>query len=667
VSKGALALLADDADDAPQEPPSKRAIALLEGKAEVQGEPEPHEYRYSGEAENDEGVGAFEAGLHAVTGVAGQAVAGVAGMGSLLLGRGNDSAADTVEWWKQALTYEPRTSAGKGATDVGAGALGYATAPLQKLKEFSGDSAEAAGWGPLASTAMSLAPDVILSTLGAPGMPKGAGASIVQDAATVGRTVRGATAPARDAVGRAFASDGIPPSASLNPLEAESIGAAAAVPSQLATASPELQAAVRAEARAGGVDRAALDRHLEADTLPIPVRLTEGQATQDVAQLSHEMNRRGKDPELAARFNEQNQQLIDNLDEIRREASPSVVGNDPVQNGQALIDSYKAYDEAVRADIGQRYQALRDANGGDFPVDGPAFVAEADKALKKSFKGRYVPPQVAADLEAIRTGDVAMTFEQFENLRTNLAAEARKAERSGDGNAAAAINIVRESLESLPLTGEAASLKPIADAARSAAKARFDRLRADPAYKAAAEDAVEMGEASALADDFITKYVVKGKASNVERMRETLAADPAASETIAAGALNYLKQKSGVNMYTNEGNFSQAGYNRALAELTPKLETLIGPQRAEQVQTLGNVARYTQAQPRGAFVNNSNTTVSAYAANLAKGAAERSVNAMLPGAELGTLAREKLGARADKQFVRESLKPGAGLKPRPHR
>jgi len=257
-----------------------------------------------------------------------------------------------------------------------------------------------------------------------------------------------------------------------------------------------------------------------------------------------------------------------------------------------------------------------------------------------------------------------MDFEQFENLSTNLAAEARKAERSGDGNAAAAVNIVREQLESLPMTGEAKDLKPIADAARSAAKARFDRLKADPAYKAAVNDDVEAGEASALADDFIHKYVVKGKAAHVDRMRETLASDPIANETIAAGALNYLKSKSGVNMYTNEGNFSQAGYNRALSELMPKLESLVGPDTTEKVQTLGNVARYVQAQPRGSFVNNSNTTVAAHAMGLAKGVAERSVNALVPGADLGTLAREKLAAREERKAVRESLKPGAGLKPK---
>jgi hypothetical protein len=642
----------------------------------------PSDTRALGDTDMDPDIGAGEAALHGASSLAGSAVGGIAG-GMHMLGQvpniiaravtgapgsATDEATDIVDWWKQKLTYEPRTSAGQGAVDAGAHALQTVGKPIQAVKDFAGDSAEAAGWGPLASTAMNVAPDALLSLVGAPGLPKGAGASLMEDAATAGRAVNDATGPARQAVSRAITRDDIPPSASpdANPFARESLGAAAAVPSQLATASPELQAAVRAEARSGSVDRAALDRHLEADSLPIPIRLTEGQATQDVAQLSHEMNRRAEgDADLARHFNQQNQQLIDNFDEIRREAAPYAVGNDHIQNGQALIDSYKAYDEAVSADIGAKYKALRDANGGDFPVDGPAFVQSADAALKKSMKARYVPAQIAADLEEFRSGP--MTFENFENMRTNLAAEARKADRSGDGNAAAAIRIVRDSLEDLPITGESAKLKPLADAARQAAKARFDRMRADPAYRAAVDDSVAAGEASPLADDFVQKFVVKGKAANIHAMRETLADDPTAGETIAAGALNYVKSKSGVNIYTNEGNFSQAGYNRALAELTPKLDVLVGPKVGEQVQTLGNVARYTQAQPRGSFVNNSNTTVAEHAMNLAKGVAERGVNALVPGADLGSLAREKLSRRADNRFAQEAMKPGAGLKPRPHR
>lgn len=661
MSEAALALLDAD-DEAPQESPAKRALALLEGKADIPKESVPASMRMD-DIGSDPDVGAGEAVLKGITGMAGSAVGGVAGIGSLLMGRGADSAADTSEWWKQALTYNPRTEAGQGAADVGAHTIATIGKPIQAVKDFAGESAEAAGWGPLASTAMYVAPDALLALAGSPASA-GAGTSALADARAVASGAGRATSTARDAVGRVFAREDIPPNASpgatLNPFENESMGAAAAAP-DLRAASPELQAEVTRAVNAGEkIDRAALDRRLEAESLPVPIKLTKGQASQNVEQISHEMNRRGKDPELAQSFAEQNQALIDNLDEIRAQASPNAVGNDHIQNGQALIDHYKTFDETARSEINAAYKAARDANGGDLPMDAPAFTAAADQALKKQMKARYLPGEIAADLGEFRLSG-QMNFEQFENMRTNLAAEARKAERAGDGNAAAAISAVRDALESIEPIGQAAQVKPLFDTARSLAKARFDRLKADPAYRAAADDSVAVGEASPLADDFVNKFVVKGKAANIARMRENLAGQEGATENIAAGALNYVKSKSGVNLYTNEGNFSQAGFNRALSELTPKLDQLVDPKVAEQVRTLGNVARYTQAQPRGSFVNNSNTTVAAYAANLAKGAAERSVNAMVPGADLGTLAREKFAKRSEKKFVREALDPASGI------
>lgn len=677
MSQAALALLESDDDAAPPKSAAKRAIDMLEGKETPEAEP-AHKPSLAMAP-----IGGAEMLAKRVTGAVASIPAGFA-YGGAAIGKALGMDVDprvTMANVQKYFTYEPQTESGQAGETALHDLLQPVTAPITHAADRA---ASAVGEvSPTAETYLREAPAAAGAAGGILGL-----SPFVAPAAQVLRSVSKTAAAGARAVGSGAAAAGrkiaeggeavsdaavravggtVPPkpiAPEVNPLEHESIGSAAAVPSQLKTATPELQAAVRAQARKGGVDRAALDRHLEADSLPIPMRLTEGMATQDPVQISLEHNRRGKDPEFAQRYNELNQQLIDNLDEIRREAAPNVVGNDHIQNGQTLIDSYKAYDQAVKEDIQQKYQALRDANGGEFPVDGQTFVAQADQALKKNFKARYVPPQVAADMEAIRSGEVAMNFEQFENLRTNLAAEARKADRASDGNAAAAINLVRESLESLPMTGESANLKPLADAARTAARARFERLRADPAYKAVAEDSVEMGEASPLADDFIHKYIVKGRSSNIDRMRESLQGDPTAGETIAAGALNYLKSKSGINLYTNEGNFSQAGYNRALSELMPKLNKLVGPQRAEQVQTLGNVARYTQFQPRGHFVNNSNTTVAAHATNLAKGVAERGVNAVLPGADLGSLAREKLESRSDKKFVREALKPGAGLRPK---
>ena len=438
----------------------------------------------------------------------------------------------------------------------------------------------------------------------------------------------------------------------------QSGGAAAAtqeasVRAALESASPELQQSLK-DVPVNQVNLPVLERHVEADTLPIPVRLTEGQATQDIHKISNEMNSRAKNPELANRLNEQNGQLIENMNAIRDNAAPNVFGTTHVENGEALINSYKEIDNQLKANINQKYTALKEAAGGDFPVDGAAIADNTFKNLKKELKTDYLPSPIAKQLEAFKNGE-QMTFEQFEALRTNLASEVRKAERAGDGNTIAACNVARQALEDLPLTGAASELKPLADAARSAAKERFDLLGKDKAYKAAINGTV-------AADDFINKFVVNGKKADVDQMIQILGQDSVARETMAAGMVNWLKSKAGV--INENGNFSQAGYNKALAQVDPKLLAIVGPEVEKQLKTLGNVARYTQVRPKGSYVNESNTFTAALGEK-AKAGAENlanlgSVKAGIP-LPLGSMVRGQLAKRAEAKQLQESLKPGAGV------
>ena len=435
----------------------------------------------------------------------------------------------------------------------------------------------------------------------------------------------------------------------------QSAGAAAttdqaAVNALLAKASPELQNELKATP-VNQINMPALERHIEADTLPVPVRLTRGQATQDVNLLSDEMNMRGKNPELANRFNEQNDKLIENMNAIRDKAAPDVYGTNHLENADTVINAYKALDDARVADISAKYKALRDAAGGDFPIDGKKFAENAEKMLGKDLKTDFLPPAIAKQLDRYKNGET-MTFEQFESMRTNLASEMRKAERSGDGNAKAAASIVRTALEDLPLSGEAEKLKPLANEARSAAKARFDLLKKDPAYDAAVNDVAP--------DKFITKYIINGNKRDLEALVSQLGKGSEGHQAVSAAVVNYLKDKAGV--INDNGNFSQAGYNKALKQLDPKLLDLVDGETAQQLKALGNVARYTQAQPRGSYVNQSNTFV-AGAKELAKSGVEKGLNAAGLGViPVGTMTREALAKRAAAQQTKESLKPGAGTK-----
>lgn len=404
-------------------------------------------------------------------------------------------------------------------------------------------------------------------------------------------------------------------------------------------ASPQLQANL---AKMPDISDTAKQRLLVADSLPIPGRLSEGQAKGDIGLISDEMNLRAKRPEYAQLFNEQNKTLIDNVNAIRDKAAPKAAGLDHVENGESLINAYQAADTQLKSYISQQYKTLEDANGGQFPLDGKAFVDAADQALAKKLKTHYVPADVRATLNDLRDGG-QMTFEDFETLRSDLADTARSAQ---DGKVRQAASIIRQQLEDMPMPAGAEHLKPLADAARNAAKARFDLLDKDPAYKAAVSDSV-------AADDFVKKYIINGKKADLAQMRDNLAGDPVAHENITAAAVNYLKAKAGI--VNDNGNFSQAGYNRALEQLRPRLDYLFDPVSAQQIQSLGDYARWTQEQPRGSSVNNSNTFVAA-----AKGVAEGTLNAKTFG--LSSMVKDAVTSASQAQKAQKATNYGATVK-----
>jgi hypothetical protein len=419
----------------------------------------------------------------------------------------------------------------------------------------------------------------------------------------------------------------------------------------LSVATPELQQAI-ASIPIDKVNIPTLQRHIEADTLPVPVRLTEGQATGDVVKLSNEQNRRGKDPVLAQRFNEQNGQLVENLGLIRDKAAPDVYGTKKIENSQGIIDAYKELDTNLNKGIDADYQALRDAAGGQFPVDAPQLLKNVQSKLKKELLSNEAPAGQFSELKRLADSN-AMTFEDYLSLRRNLGAIART---SQDGNTRKAASYMIEELEKLPLQKEAAALKPLADKARASARARFQMLEKDPAMKAAVEDSVP-------ADKFIDTFVVKGVNKNINTMVEHLGRDSPAHQHMAAGTINWLKDKAGIVDET--GNFSQAGYNRALKQLddVQNVNAIFNQEAASQLKTLGNVARYTQAQPRGAFVNNSNTLVGALAEKAGKGVAmgvESGLNLAVPGLQLGTSVMEMRARRAAEAQTKKALETGAG-------
>lgn len=331
--------------------------------------------------------------------------------------------------------------------------------------------------------------------------------------------------------------------------------------------------------------------------LPVPVELTEGQASQNPTLISRERNERGFKEAHAQRFNEQNKALQENANIIKQNVAPNITTTDYVADAQNLIDSVKAIKESNKTKTQEAYKALEDAAGGKFPIDGQKFAKNTIEKLKEEDRLDYLPTTIRNKVEAYESGSKQMNFNLFENLRSDLASEMRKADRAGDGNAKYVLGVVRDQLENLPMQEGDAVLKGLADNARKMAKADFDLEKSNPLYSKVLNE-------SADSKDFIQNFVIRSKNADFIKSVDLLKDDPIALEHLRSGTMDYIIR----NSTDASGNFSTAKFQKEIGNLdvNKKLDALFG-ENAKQLQDLAEVAKIVEARPRGSFVNESNT------------------------------------------------------------
>lgn len=568
--------------------------------------------------------------------------------------------------------YQPRTQAGQDIADLGAAE-----------SKTVGDAYDSvAGTGPLAQTLKETIPEAA----GAIGTITGAKAGF--DAATVPSVIPRLAAPAMSAE----------ETLAQQAANARTNMGAAAATADISKASPQLKQAI---VQAGpSLNTDVLNRHLTVDTLPMPegetpAPLRKGQATQDQQQLSDEINLRA-DPDtqgiLSDSITNQDATLGKSMGEIRRRATPDIVQRSNAEHGQSNIDAIKSQDNDAVTDIRAKYKALADQNGGQMPIDTGSVVGQVQQGLAKGFLTKTAAnnPVVSEVMDSLNSGK-PMSFEQFENARTNLAGVQRQG-----GSDAAAAGIVRSALENMPLSEDAQGLKDMANVARNAAKSRFNTIEQNPAYEAAVNDNVPkdsnglhvIGAPSPLADTFMDRYFLGNGASAsrafVGRIKGVMAQNPDFSQSIEAAALNKLRDAAGLDAY-DAGPFRNAGFRNARNAMDPKADVLMSPDSVSHTDQLKQASGLYNDTGKASSVNRSNTaltlqrfgalypsdpTVAGELANL--GTDVVASHAGLPGVIASRVgktffknaqaAKQSAALKAAKvKFAQDATSPGAGL------
>lgn len=366
---------------------------------------------------------------------------------------------------------------------------------------------------------------------------------------------------------------------------------------------------------------------------------TRGTVTLDPVQITQEKNlaKLGANStdsrlqELARVQNTNNQAFIGKLNELgggTENASGSVAG-------RKAVDAITSRDAAAKATENALYAKARDSQGRAIDLDREGFIMDAYNRLGESNKSAFLPDNIKSLLEQIRAGKAKLldgterptpfNVDVIDNLKTTLATASRSAQ---DGNTRAAIAQVRAALENVQpratgapvggnqvvdpgklaaAQGQADTLSADSmgafDAARRFARARRNWQESSPGIAAALED----GNPDRFVKDFILSGSNKAATAEVEKLMLSLRKDPDAAQAVKENVLGYLKSKAISGAADEVGNFSQAGYNRALSEMGEKLRLFFNADEIAQLKALGRVASYEMVQPKGSAVNNSNT------------------------------------------------------------
>ena len=529
-------------------------------------------------------TGAGEAALTTGTGLTGGLVGMIGGTAkgmtqAILSGQfGTKEAADMVERsameGAQALTYAPRTEVGQEyAQNVGEG--------MQQLMPIAGLGGEMAALG----TAIKAAQPAVTAATRAATVPVIAGAGRAAEIAQTGATK--AVQAVKNAPGRAAEMVGLK-----EPGAAPTLGTKGSAGTDVATM-----------------------RRVAAQELPVPVELTQGQATRDFGQLRFEQEA-AKNAELGApireRMAQQQQAVRQSFDSWIDETGAQAPDTRAV--GITVDKALRSKAARDKVEIRTAYKEAEKAGETAQPVSTQAVV----DALNESVSAESTAPVLgAAKKELIRLGGAVedangqliakdMTLANTEQLRkfVNKTTGADPTNIKFAGDLKRAIDSTTE--------GAGGELYQ---------KARGLRAKYADQYEnhAVISDLLNNKRGSAdrkvALEDVFDRVVFRGSLDDMRQARKVLQTGGEegvqAWKEIQGQAVRYIRDEATKNVardtYGNE-IISPASLDKAIKRLDNegKLDYLFGKKGAEQMRAVNDLAKVMFTTPPGA-VNTSNT------------------------------------------------------------
>ena len=556
-----------------------------------------------------------------------------------------NAAQDGIDWWRiggnaaNPINYmgpaAAETAAGRIAVGTGIGAAFGAASPSTHPGDFWADKAKGAAVGAVTGAVTSAAIEGATAGIKAGvNWIRGQGTKVSKEAS--------------DAVAEAIAkgaaeNKGIDPSSiDLDVLKAMK------------------QEAQEALDKGVAPSKEAIFNRALANSLPVPVPLTRGQATRDPLQFAKEFGLKqveGVGEPLAYNEQAQNRALIENLNVMGAKDAPDIVSA-----GQTLVGHIKTIDKALTDKIGEAYDSVRNSLGQPAAMDGKSAAQSIKASLDEAQLTAFLPKEIASTLDEMAEGKLPLNVKTAQAL--DKAWSGLQSGKSNYGLSTSADNAIQRAKEGLLNADvtDAAGEQSIAAyrVAKQLAKDRFDLIKATPAYKA-----VVNGERSAEPDQFFRKYVMSSTAREAAGLKSLVSqADPKAEELIGRTLMGEIKAKS-LNGSEENGAFSQAKFAKFLDPVwQARLNALMPEGLVQNLHNLNRVAEIVQRAPVASVPNRSGTAATAgnmLMSAMKAGAGEKlsSFLSRVPGASAAMSEASKLSAMARAQRgVSEALNPG---------
>ena len=343
-----------------------------------------------------------------------------------------------------------------------------------------------------------------------------------------------------------------------------------------------------------------------------PVQITREQNLAKIGANTGNLNLQ----QLAQQQNRNNATLISRLNDAGGGSETL-----PITAGRLVQDRVSGTNAALTKAEQEAWKAAKGMPGYTQPIY-PDGLNAINRALGDEALMGFMPKPITDYMAAFQTGQQPFTPQHYKNLRSLLSAELAKG-----GNEAAAARTAINALDSTPITPitqtgrdfgnspvtqDVASLLRAHDAqageainavnaARGATAAKYGYQESSPLVKAALSDA-----RSADPEKIAQSFILNGSVNDAKAVAKEVG--PQGLPVIRNAIATSIK-KAALNGASDEtGTVSQSALNAAINKVgQEKLSLFFSPEEIAQLRATGRVATYTQVQPKGSAVNNSNS------------------------------------------------------------